>query len=92
MDAYGQRLIVMGLELHFRLQFLANHQRRISRSGCSEWSDMDLEVKELAEKIRRLQRCINGLTSLLAVHAVWRGSEPFQVIKILLDAGLPMLG
>ena len=53
---------------------------------------MDLEVKELAEKIRRLQRCINGLTSLLAVHAVWRGSEPFQVIKILLDAGLPMLG
>jgi len=44
-----------------------------------------------ADEIKRLQRCINDLVSLLALPAVWSGSEPPQIVDILLDALLRML-
>jgi PAS domain S-box-containing protein len=52
-------------------------------------------MKELAQdpaqEIRRLQRCMNDLISLLALAAIWRGSEPSQVAQTLLDVLLNML-
>src|SRR5580704_13537650 len=51
----------------------------------------DLQSEDLAEEIKRLQRCINDLVSLLALPAMWSGSEPSQIIQTLLDALLRML-
>jgi len=53
--------------------------------------DMDLQVKDPAYEIKRLQRCVNDLVSLLALPAVWSGREPSQIVQILLDALLEML-
>ena len=44
-----------------------------------------------ADDIKRLQRCINDLVSLLALPAIWSGNEPSQIVHILLDALLHML-
>jgi len=44
-----------------------------------------------ADEIRRLQRCINDLVSVLALPAIWTGSEPSQIVSTLLDALLGML-
>ena len=44
-----------------------------------------------ADEIKRLQHCINDLVSLLALPAVWSGSEPSQIVDILLGALLRML-
>jgi PAS domain S-box-containing protein len=52
---------------------------------------MAVQLKDAAEEIRRLQRCINDIVSLLALPAVWTGSEPSHVVQILLDALLRML-
>ena len=52
---------------------------------------MDLQERDPAEEVTRLQRCINDLISLLALPAVWSGSQPRQIIQILLDALLRML-
>ena len=46
---------------------------------------------DLAEEIKRLQRCINDLVSLLALPAMWSGGDPSQIIHTLLDALLRML-
>ena len=53
---------------------------------------MDLQEKDSAGEITRLQRCINDLISLLALPAVWSGNEPAQIVPTLLDALLRMLG
>jgi PAS domain S-box-containing protein len=52
---------------------------------------MDLQEKDSAEDIKRLQRCINDLISLLALPAIWSGNEPTQIVHMLLDALLRML-
>jgi len=52
---------------------------------------MELEVKDPEYEIKRLQRCVNDLVSLLALPAVWSGREPSQIVQILLDALLQML-
>ena len=44
-----------------------------------------------AEEIKRLQRCMNDLVSLLALPAMWSGGEPSQIVHTLLDALLRML-
>ncbi len=43
------------------------------------------------ENIRRLQSCINDLVSLLALPAMWTGSDASQVLGILLDVLVRML-
>jgi len=52
---------------------------------------MEVQPGHAAEEIRRLQRCINDLISLLALPAIWTGSEPTQIISSLLDSLLGML-
>jgi PAS domain S-box-containing protein len=52
---------------------------------------MDAQVDHPAQEIKRLQRCINDLVSLLALPAIWSGNEPSQIVHRLLDALLPML-
>jgi PAS domain S-box-containing protein len=52
---------------------------------------MDGQPGDVAEEIKRLQRCINDLVSLLALPAMWSGGEPSQIIHTLLDALLRML-
>jgi PAS domain S-box-containing protein len=44
-----------------------------------------------ADEIKRLQRCINDLVSVLALPAMWTGGEPSQVVSTLLDALMGML-
>ena len=53
--------------------------------------DMNPQVEDPAQEVRRLQRCINDLVSLLALPAVWSGNEPLQIVQILVDALLRML-
>jgi PAS domain S-box-containing protein len=53
--------------------------------------DMEVQPKNPADEIRRLQSCINDLVSILALPAIWSGSEPSQIVHILLDALLGML-
>ena len=52
---------------------------------------MDVQTREPAEEIKRLQRCLNDLISVLALPAMWSGGDPFQIIHTLLDALLRML-
>jgi len=52
---------------------------------------MDLEQTDPAIEVKRLQRCINDLVSVLALPAVWSGSEPGRILDTLLDALLVML-
>ena len=52
---------------------------------------MEVQDPGPAQEIRRLQRCISDLVSLLALRAIWRGSEPSQIVQTLLDVLLRML-
>jgi PAS domain S-box-containing protein len=52
---------------------------------------MDVQAIDPAEEIKRLQRCLNDLISVLALPAMWSGGEPSQVAHTLLDALLRML-
>ena len=52
---------------------------------------MDVQPGDVAEEIKRLQRCINDLVSVLALPAMWSGGEPSQIVHTLLDALLRML-
>ena len=53
---------------------------------------MEQEVEAPAQEIKRLQRCINDLVSLLALPAIWSGNEPSEIVGMLLDVLLRMLG
>jgi len=53
--------------------------------------DMNSQVEDPDQEVKRLQRCINDLVSLLALPAVWSGNQPSQIVQILLDALLRML-
>ena len=44
-----------------------------------------------ALEIKRLQRCMNNLVSVLALPAMWSGGEPSRIIHTLVDALLDML-
>lgn len=52
---------------------------------------MEVQPGDVAEEIKRLQRCNNDLVSLLALPAMWSGYEPSQIVNTLLDALLRML-
>ena len=52
---------------------------------------MDVQPRDPAEEIKRLQRCVNDLISVLALPATWSGGEPSQIVHTLLDALLRML-
>src|SRR5437764_15069944 len=46
---------------------------------------------ENTAEIKRLQNCINDLISVLALPAIWSGSEPSKILGTLLDVLLTML-
>jgi signal transduction histidine kinase len=48
-------------------------------------------MENAADEIRRLQRCVNDLISVLALPALWSGSESSQMLGTLLDVLLAML-
>ena len=50
-----------------------------------------MQARDPAEEIKRLQRCVNDLISVVALPAVWSGGEPSQIVHTLLDALLRML-
>jgi len=52
---------------------------------------MQEQAQDPAQEVKRLQRCINDLVSVLALPATWIGSEPSQIVTNLLDGLLNML-
>jgi PAS domain S-box-containing protein len=52
---------------------------------------MAVQLEQPTEEIKRLQRCINDLVSVLALPAIWSGGEPPQIGRTLIDALLSML-
>ena len=54
-------------------------------------SDMGVRQEHTSGEVKRLQRCLNDLVSVLALPAMWSGSQPSQIVHTLLDALLGML-
>jgi PAS domain S-box-containing protein len=52
---------------------------------------MEISREHSAEEIKRLQRCVNDLVSILALPAMWTGGEPARLVGTLLDALKGML-
>ncbi|MEO8524832.1 MAG: ATP-binding protein [Caldimonas sp.] len=52
---------------------------------------MPAQAEHPADEIRRLRRCISDLVSVLALPAIWRGGEPVQIVRALLDTLFAML-
>src|SRR6202042_2885701 len=49
-------------------------------------ASMSEQPKDPATELKRLQRCINDLVSVLALPAVWSDSEPSRILDNFLDA------
>ena len=52
---------------------------------------MDHQPRDSASEVKRLQRCISDLVSVLALPAVWSDSEPNRILDTFLDTLLVML-
>jgi formate hydrogenlyase transcriptional activator len=52
---------------------------------------MELQTQDTAEEIKRLQRCINDLVSVLGLPAMWLGYDSSQIASTLLDVLVHML-
>src|SRR3984957_19962019 len=52
---------------------------------------MCVQQEQTSGEVKRLERCLNDLVSVLALPAMWSGSQPSQIVHILLDALLGML-
>ena len=52
---------------------------------------MEIQTQNTAEEIKRLQRCINDLVSVLALPAMWLGYDSSQIATTLLEVLLRML-
>ena len=52
---------------------------------------MSATIDAAADEIRRLNGCINDLTTILVRPATWSGSESSQIVSILLDTLLRIL-
>jgi PAS domain S-box-containing protein len=47
---------------------------------------VEVEMEKTADEVKRLQSCINDLISVLALAAIWSGSESEQMLGTLLDS------
>jgi PAS domain S-box-containing protein len=54
-------------------------------------SNLEAQPEDPVEEIKRLRRCINDLVGVLALPAIWSGSDPSQIARTLLDVLLGML-
>jgi PAS domain S-box-containing protein len=61
------------------------------RQADHGWLTMKVQIEHPADEIKRLQRCMNDLVSVLALPAMWAGSEPCDIVQTLLDSLLRML-
>src|SRR5882724_1049854 len=52
---------------------------------------MGVRQEHTSGEIRHLKRCLNDVVSVLALPAMWSGSQPSQIVHTLLDALLRML-
>ncbi|HTS69404.1 MAG TPA: hypothetical protein VMO17_10510, partial [Terriglobia bacterium] len=52
---------------------------------------MEVEPAHPDEEIKRLQRCIYDLVSVLTLPAIWSGSEPSHIVQTLLEVLLNIL-
>ncbi len=52
---------------------------------------MEVQIEDPSGEIKHLRHCINDLISVLGLPVIWSGSEPFQIIRSLLDTLLSML-
>jgi PAS domain S-box-containing protein len=52
---------------------------------------MEVQPAQRAEEIKRLQRCINDLVSVITLPATWTGGEPSQIVGTLFDVLLHIL-
>src|SRR5215204_1519152 len=52
---------------------------------------MEERHQKSAGEIKRLQRCINDLVSILALPAIWTGRESTDIVRTLLETILRML-
>src|SRR5712671_3661299 len=52
---------------------------------------MGMQQEDTSSEIKHLNRCLNDLVSVLALPAMWSGSQPSQIVHTLLDALLGML-
>jgi len=52
---------------------------------------MNQQPPDPVTEVRRLQRCMNDLVSVLALPAVWSVSEPSRILETFVDALLVML-
>ncbi len=52
---------------------------------------MGARQEDTSGEIKHLRRCLNDLVSVLALPAMWSGSQPSQIVHTLLDALLGML-
>jgi PAS domain S-box-containing protein len=52
---------------------------------------MHQQHSDPASEVKRLQRCMNDLVSVLALPAVWSGSQPSRILETLLDALMEIL-
>src|SRR6267154_2126801 len=68
----------------------ANDTPRATRRP-HQWSDEEVEMEQTADEVQRLQSCINDLISVLALAAIWSGSESSQMLGTLLDSLLAIL-
>src|ERR1700759_4784133 len=63
----------------------------LAGAGHLRWPDLEAQLEKPAQKNKHLRGSINDLTRLLALPAIWRGSEPSQIVQTLLDVLLRML-
>src|SRR5476649_236385 len=47
---------------------------------------METPIEQPVEEIKRLQRCVNDLVSILALPAMWTGGDPSQIGQTLIDS------
>jgi C4-dicarboxylate-specific signal transduction histidine kinase len=52
---------------------------------------VEAEMRNPADEVKRLQSCINDLISVLALAAIWTGSDSNQMLSTLLDSLLAIL-
>ena len=50
-----------------------------------------MQPEQSVEEIKRLQRCVSDLVSVLALPAIWSGGDPSQVARTVLDVLQRML-
>src|SRR5712671_3697714 len=68
----------------------ANDVRRATRRPLP-WSDLEVKTEKTVDEVKRLQSCINDLISVLALAAIWSGSESRQMVGTLIEALLAIL-